>query len=232
MSAAICARPPTSRVPGKTAPMSLSGTPRTLCSSPTSSWVHRGLHMCKLGGRMHRKGTRNTFSSCPFMRFTQNGQNNVNDGQPTSRPHPPPVLAPKGRTKMAPEDLADLAVGCHSKNVGAPRAARPLGRPSVAPQTKSSFVAIGTSTVGACATPSSLGHPQALTRTPLPMIRGGQSGITGHSYVLPCLHIGRSRHFLAAAVSSSHPLLGLLHGPPPTSVPLCTVPQNPGNGFP
>ena len=53
--------------------------------------------MCELGGRMYRTGTRNTFSSCPFLCFTQNGQTNVTASPPTSLPAA--VLAPKGRTE-------------------------------------------------------------------------------------------------------------------------------------
>ena len=53
--------------------------------------------MWKLGGRMYRKGTRNTFSSSRFLCFTQNGQINVTASPTASRP--PAVLAPKGRTE-------------------------------------------------------------------------------------------------------------------------------------
>ena len=56
--------------------------------------------MCEVGGGMYRKRTSNTFSSCPFLCFTQNGQNNVTEGPATSRADPPPVLASKGRTEM------------------------------------------------------------------------------------------------------------------------------------
>ena len=54
--------------------------------------------MWELGGRMYRKGTRNTLSSCPFLGFTQNGQINVTASPAGSRP--PAVLAPKGRTEI------------------------------------------------------------------------------------------------------------------------------------
>ena len=57
--------------------------------------------MWVLGGRMYRKGTRNTFSSCPFLCFAQNGQINVTASPAASRP--PAVLAPKGRTKIPRE---------------------------------------------------------------------------------------------------------------------------------
>ena len=54
--------------------------------------------MWELGGRMYGKGTRNTFSSCPFLCFTQKGQTNVTASPPAS--HPVVVLAPKGRTEI------------------------------------------------------------------------------------------------------------------------------------
>ena len=60
--------------------------------------------MWELGGRMYRKGTRNTFSSCPFLCFTQNGRINVTASHAASRPAA--VLAPKGRSGDSPEDLA------------------------------------------------------------------------------------------------------------------------------
>ena len=69
--------------------------------------------MCELGGRMYRKGTRNTFSSCPFLCFTQNGQNNVTDGPAATRPDPPPVLAPKGRTEM-PRNIFQWRISARS----------------------------------------------------------------------------------------------------------------------
>ena len=59
--------------------------------------------MCELGGRMYRKGTRNTFSSCPFLCFTQNGQNNVTECRLPSRPTT--GLGTQGPHRHASEDL-------------------------------------------------------------------------------------------------------------------------------
>ena len=87
----------------------------------------------------------------------------------------------------------------------------PPGTPSAAPQTRHPSVAVGASlAAGECATPSSLGHPHAVTCTPLPMIGGGPPSIPGRSSLLRCLH--------------SPP--GLPHGPAPTSVPLWTAPHS------
>ena len=43
-------------------------------------------------------GTRKTFSSCPFLCLTRNGQINITASPPASRPVA--VLAPKGRTEI------------------------------------------------------------------------------------------------------------------------------------
>ena len=54
--------------------------------------------MWELGGRMYKKGTGNTLSSCPFLCFAQNVQINVMASPAASRR--PAVLAPKGRNEI------------------------------------------------------------------------------------------------------------------------------------
>ena len=133
---------------------------------------------CELGGRMYKMGTRNTFSSCPFLCFAQNGQNNVTDGPATSRPDPLAVLAPKGRTEM-PRKIFQWRIPTRSsKNTIPASTLATLAYPCTYRTSKSPTSGNVTRPVASSATPLAPGWARAPALAPNPVLLSAGPGST------------------------------------------------------